>query len=191
MNNLNQVSSDSKLREIIENARRQNLEIPPISLSGGDLAKTLGITSSPPEKPLKEYTEFKCDIGSALLDGALFWFVAHLTCWKGRQKKFSGDFLSIMNAAWLGDLNLAPKAHPGDEKLDAIQGHLNSREAREFKKRAYSGSHLPHPAVKTRKIVSESFDFSAPTNVYLDGVLTAKVRQLSIRIEPAALTLLI
>lgn len=194
MNNIVEARSDAEARKVVEEAKRAKIQIPDIKLLGGDLAKTLGIIPGRQRSDKAESTEsemFKCDIGSVLLDGVIFWFVAHLIVWNKRANNFSTNFLSVMNGAWLGDLNLVTKSHPGDGRLDLLEAKLKARDAREFKKRALSGSHIPHSDVKTRKITSETFELDRPRSIYLDGVHVAKAAHIVVRIEPAALNVLI
>ena len=187
----NWIRTDAEARDIVEKARRSNKEIPHLKLEGGDLAKTLGITSQGRTSKKESKNEFIADVGSVLLDGKLHWFVAHLVVWNKRPKNFSRNFFAVMNAAWLDNLNLTPKSHPGDEKLDVIEAKLNYRDSREFKKRALSGTHIPHANIKTRKITAETYEFEKPRCIYLDNVLVGKVKQIAVRIEPKAFTILI
>src|SRR6059058_6040909 len=72
-------ASDSDARSIAEAARRGSDPVPPIGLTGGDLARTLGGTASGPERfATPEVVVFSVDLGEVLLDGRLHYFVAHL-----------------------------------------------------------------------------------------------------------------
>ena len=56
----------------------------------------------------------------ALVDGRLHLFLAHLVA---RDRLWRHSFVA-MNAQWLGEWNLGPRAHPGDAKLDTYQADL-------------------------------------------------------------------
>ena len=102
-----------------------------------------------------------------LLDGRLHWFVAHLVA---RRPRWSGRFAVAMNAEWLGDLDLGPRAHPGDGLLDLTEGSLGLRDRLAARRRARTGSHLPHPGLRTSRSASAELSFPDGVPVYLDGV---------------------
>ncbi len=208
----NKSLTELELSLLVQNLRRANEELPIVRLSNGDLAKTLGIKGEAEkenvgrdEMPLKEVgqklnkgelpkitgespiQEIVCDIGSALLDGKLYWFTSHLMLWNKRPGNFSGHFLAVMNAAWWGELNLSVRAHPGDGKLDSFESNLGFREAQKMKARARTGTHLPHPKIKTTRLVAETFEFEKARSVYLDNVEVTKAKTIAVRIEPAKL----
>ena len=93
-----------------------------------------------------------------------------------------------MNAAWLGDWNLGPKAHPNDGLLDVTEGRVRAGELLQARSRARTGTHVPHPDIRETRAAAMQFEMRRPTPVYLDGEYVATARFLSIRTEPDALT---
>ncbi len=182
--------SDHEARIIVEAARRSEEKIPVLKLLGGNLAKTLGAGGE-----ASVGKKFKCDLGSVLIDGRLYWFVSNLAAvksrWRGDKTSWHKGFFLAMNSAWLGSLNLATRAHPADGKLDILAGKLKFRENREFRRRAKSGIHLPHSNINYRRAASATHSFEKPVSIYLDGTFVARAENLAIRIEPLALSILI
>ncbi len=56
-----------------------------------------------------------------------------------------------MNAQWLGDWDLGPRAHPGDARLDVTDGRLPLGDLLKARKRVRTGTHLPHPDLVTTR----------------------------------------
>lgn len=175
--------TDAVARAIVEPARRANRPIPPLVLRGGDLARTCGATGQRDDARL-----LPCDLGAVLLDGTLHWFVASLVAGEPLRR---GRSVAVMNAAWLGDWNLAPKAHPNDGLLDALDMQLLWTQAREARRRAPLGDHLPHPAITVRRAAAIQVELPKPLPVRLDGELVGTFRVISVRVEPDALTVVV
>lgn len=94
--------------------------------------------------------------------------------------------VSVMNAAWLGDLRLGPRAHPNDGLLDITEGQVGFRERREAIKRARSGSHLPHPALRTTRTAEWQASFDHPRSVRIDGVNRGRFNSVRVELVPDA-----
>jgi diacylglycerol kinase family enzyme len=128
-------------------------------------------------------------VGSVLVDGRLHWFVAHLIA---RRSWWFGRTIAVMNAQYLGDLDLGPRAHPGDGLLDITDGTLPLGDRFRARRRARTGTHLPHPALETSRQPAAQFDLTPALDVWLDGDRVARgCRELSVRVEPGALTVVI
>jgi diacylglycerol kinase family enzyme len=177
------VASDVAARRILVEARRSKRPFPTIGLLGGDLCRTLGGQGDAARLRSDEAMTFPVDLGEVLLDGRLHLFVAHLVA---RRRFWQGRAVVAMNAAWLGELNLGPKAHPDDGLLDISEGALSWRDRREARRRARTGAHLPHPGIEVRRTRAAQFDFDRPVPVRLDGELVGSFRSVSVRVEPDA-----
>src|SRR5262245_56663579 len=105
------VHSDAMAREVITEARRANQPVPPLGLLGGDLCRTLGGRGEEARLHSPDATRVTCDLGVVLVYGRLHWFVAHLVT---RRSWLRGELFGAFNAQWLGDWDVAPRAHPGD-----------------------------------------------------------------------------
>lgn len=182
------VGSDDEARDIITAARRAGEPIPPLGLLGGDLCRTLGGRGDEGRIRSSEAMTFPVDLGEVLLDGHLHFFLAHLVA---RRALWRGLSVVAMNAAFVGDLNLGPKAHPNDGLLDVTTGQLHLGELLRARARARLGAHLPHPRLAMRRVPAEQVEFDRPVPVRLDGRPVGRFRILSIRLEPDALTVVV
>lgn len=182
------VRSDAEAHHVVEAARRANLPIPPLGLLGGDLCATVGGSGDEARLHSPDAITLVCDLGAALLDGRLHWFVSSLVArgpwWRGRA------FLA-MNAAHLGEWNVAPKAHPGDGLLDTFDARVRVSQVLAMRKRLVTGSHLPHPGIATRRAPAVQIELDRPMPVWLDGVRVEDARNISVRVEPDALTVVV
>jgi hypothetical protein len=177
------VADDAEASSVIEEARRAGHEVPPLCLVGGDLARTLGGRGD--RERLLEHggTHVRVDLGAALVDGHLHWFVAHLVA---RGPWLRGRIVVAANAAFIGSWNIAPRAHPGDGRLDILDGDLPFGDRLRARRRLPAGTHVPHPAIDVRRTAAAQFDFRRPTRVFLDGRSLGPASSVSVRLEPAA-----
>ena len=174
------VSSDSEAREVIEAARRHRTEVPVLGLRGGDLCRTLG-------GPGELATMFTVDLGAALIDGRLHWFIAHLVA----RTRTWGYAVAALNAQWRGSWNLAPKGHPNDGVLDVFEARLGLADRLKVRARLASGMHLPHPGITQRRVPAAQFEFARPIAVELDAEGVGRARTLSVRVEPDAVKVIV
>lgn len=173
--------------ELLTDARRANQPLPPIGLRGGDLVRTLGGPTSARLDPGSEALNVSVDLGAVLVEGRLHWFLDHLVV---RRSWLRGRVLVVANAAFLGNWNIAPRAHPGDGRLDIVETATMSLADRwKARRRLPLGTHLPHPEIQTRRTAAAQFEFSEPSPVWLDGVRTIEATSLSVRLEPDAVDL--
>ncbi|MYE96785.1 MAG: hypothetical protein F4X28_05500 [Acidimicrobiaceae bacterium] len=178
--------SDPAAARIVAEARRANLAIPPVVLTGGDLARTLGLAPARAMSQPEGATgaRFAIDVGAALVDGRLHWFVAHLVA---RRSWWRGRLLVAANASFIGRWNAAPRSHPGDGRLDVFDADPPLAVRLAARRRLPSGSHVPHPRITQRRIAAAQYDLDPALDVYLDGVRLGRARTLSLRVEPGAL----
>jgi diacylglycerol kinase family enzyme len=130
---------------------------------------------------------FPVDLGEVLVDGRLHFFVAHLAA---RNRLWTRAFV-VMNAQWLGGLNLGPRAHPNDGLLDVYDARLGLADVLKVRARARAGAHLPHPGIKERRVPAAQVGFDRPLTVWLDGMRVGPARGLSVRVDPDALTVVV
>ena len=182
------VRSDAEAREVVERARRANRPLPALGLLGGDLCRTLGGTGDERRLRSRDATTVRVDVGAALVDGTLHWFVAHLVA---RRSWWWGRAIAVMNAEFLGTWDLGPRAHPGDGLLDVTDGTLPLGDRLAARRRVRTGTHLPHPALATRRVAAWQADLDPALDVWLDGRKVARASRLSVRVEPEALTVVV
>ena len=181
------VRSDAEARAVLEDARRSGRPYPPLGLLGGDLCRTVGGRGSEAHLRSPDAVTFPVDLGEALVDGRLHLFIAHLVA----RDRFWKECFVAMNAQWLGGWNLGPRAHPGDAKLDTYQASLTWADLPKVRARLLHGTHLPHPRIKERRAQAVQVELRRPLPLLLDGVDVGVAKNLSVRVEPDALTVVI
>lgn len=182
------VHSDAQARRVVTEARRGGEPIPALGLLGGDLCRTLGGRGDEGRLHSGQATVARCDLGVALVDGRLAYFVAHLVA---RHRFWRGRAFVAMNAAWLGGWNLGPSAHPGDGILDTYDARLALRQRLAVRARLPQGAHLPHPDITVRRSSAAQVDLDPALSIYVDGEALGPARSLSVRVEPDALTVVV
>ncbi len=177
----------------------------PVAVRSGDLHRTLG---GPQRRDLRDGTlaGFSCDVllveGSAP-DGTTVRAVAvgHVLAaesarFRPRPALWSTWSAVVMNAAFVGERNLGPRAHPGDGLADVTTGRLTARDRRRADRRSRTGTHVPHPDLEERRVR----EWTAPTGdggdvrslwVVVDGADLGPVVDLSVRIAPGAVHVLV
>jgi hypothetical protein len=180
------VRSDAEARRVVERARRAGERPPPLGLAGGDLCRTLGGRGDVARLRSGDAVRVPVDLGMVLVDGRLHWFVAHLVA---RRSWWRGPLLAAMNAEFLGDWDVAPRAHPNDGLLDmvAVATEMTLSDRIRARRRLAVGRHVPHPAIEQSRRPAFQMEFDQPTGVWLDGERIGTAASLSVRIEPDAL----
>ncbi|HUR23350.1 MAG TPA: hypothetical protein VMZ73_05700 [Acidimicrobiales bacterium] len=176
--------TDAEAAAALTAARRDRRPFPALGLLGGDLCRTLGGGAGGDEL---QGVRFTVDLGEALLDGRLHLFVAHLVA---RTTWWTRAFVA-MNAQYLGDWNLGPRAHPNDGLIDTYDAHLGRNQLLPVRARLHHGAHLPHPGIKERRTAALQVELERPLKVRLDGAGVGKAQVISVRVQPDALTVVI
>ena len=182
------VSTDAEARDALTAARRAKEPFPVLGLLGGDLCRTLGGRGDEARLRSDQAMTFPVDLGEALLDGQIHLFIAHLVA---RRPLWLRQQVAAMNAAWFGALNLGPKAHPNDGLLDVSEGTLSFGPLLLARGRARTGTHVPHPSITMRRVPAAQVHFNRPMPVWLDGQRAGAFRDISVRVEPDALTVVV
>lgn len=175
------VGSDAEARQVVTEARRANEPIPPLGLTDGDLCRTLGGRGA-------LTTRATVDLCSVLVDGRLQFFVAHLVVRKGWLR---GPLFGAFNAEWLGEWDVAPRAHPGDGLLELVDVTMSAGDRWKARRRLPSGTHVPHPGIRISRADAAQRDVPTGQSVWLDGERLGRARTISIRLEPDALRIVV
>lgn len=181
---------DHVLSRQIEYWRSKGMDRPPVGLTGGDLWRTLGAPPGGTDRLRGgPATKVVVDVGWLRMDDRELEhaFVAHCVA----RTRLWSQVLAVMNAEWLGQWDVAPKSHPGDGWLDVTEAGLTWSERQKVRQRLPTGTHLPHPNLRTSRARESDFEFHRPLRLYLDGSAFPKVRRLKVRVEPASLTVLV
>jgi len=161
------VSSNAELRIVVDRALRSGEPLPEVGLLGGDLAATLGAPGHRERLFSDDAQRLQIDLGSVRLDGGeRHWFVSHLVA---RRTWWFGQLLLVANASWMGTWNIAPRAHPGDGRLDLFDTSMSAAQRWQGRRRLAHGGHVPHPLVTTRRVKDLDLGLDRSLTVYLDG----------------------
>jgi len=156
-----------------------------VRLVGGDLFRTLGAPDSG-RLDRGEAVAFPIDLLEVDVgDGTRRLAAAHVVARRGSL--WVHRTVVVMNASFIGPLNLGPKAHPNDGRADATDGRLAARDRWSARGRMAAGTHLPHPELKVSRSDALSFDLDRPSPLFLDGVSLGPVRRFTVRVIPDAL----
>lgn len=162
------VDGDAAAAAVIERSLGSAADPPTIHITAGDVSRSLGgalAVEDPGDR-------LRCRMDAVLVqrvDGAGgpdAVAVGHVVA---RRPWWIGRFTVVMNTTHLGEMNLGPRAHPGDGRLDVTEGRLRPVERWQARRRAPSGSHVPHPALDTRRVRSEEVRVPRGASVYVDG----------------------
>ncbi len=181
------VRSDAEARAVLEVARSEGRPYPTLGLLGGDLGRTLAAPGDEDRLWSSAAMTFPIDLGQVLVDGRLHLFVAHAVA---RSRTWTTAAVA-MNAQWLGDWNLGPRAHPDDGLLDLFEADLRIRDLAKVRRRLPTGTHLPHPRIRGRRTAAATVTFSRPRTIWLDGEAVDRGRVLAFRIEPDAIEVVV
>lgn len=191
------VSSDSELVAAVAVGLTTDPHPPEVGLLGGDLHRTLGSPRHTPEELHEGHgMRFPVDVCAVELleetgSERSLYFCAHLVATQGRGALFAGRTLVAMNAAFRGEENLAPQAHPGDGLLDTIEGSLGFSDRIRARRRFVTGTHLPHPSLATGRVTEAEFEFGSPARIVLDGRNAVHACAFRIRCLPDAVTVVV
>jgi hypothetical protein len=179
---------DAAFGAYVAGARARGEPIGDVGLLGGDLCRTVGGPGDRARLVDGRAVRLPIDVVRAELDGAPAWFVAHLVA---HRPGWRGQAAVAMNAEWLGEWKLGPRAHPGDGLVDVTSGALRWRDRRRARARARSGDHLPHPALTVVRAATTELHFARPTPVWLDGRPAARSRHIVLTVEPDAAAIVV
>jgi hypothetical protein len=169
-----------------------------VGLVGGDLHRTLGAPRHD-EADLRagRGMRFPVDVGVVEYhdaDGAVrqVLFLAHLIAFvDARARRWRGRTIVAMNAAFVGEDNLGPRAHPNDGRLDVTDGALTWRARRQAEARAPLGAHVPHPDLGERRVRELTVEADTPMLLRLDGREVATTSRFELRCLPDAATIVV
>jgi YegS C-terminal NAD kinase beta sandwich-like domain len=181
-------SSDRALSEAVSAARLAGVALPVVGLTGGTLWTTIGGPSVEGRLRTGEARHYPVDVGVARLDGKEHVFIGSVLA----RRRSWREVVAVMNTPFLGRRRVAPRAHPGDALLDLIEGdNLRADDLRRILPRTRTGSHLPHPKLRERRLATASWRFDRPRSVWVDGHRAGRVRQLDVRLEADALVVVV
>jgi diacylglycerol kinase family enzyme len=159
-----------------------------VGLVGGDLCRTLGGRGSVARLSSPEAMAFPVDALWVSLDGGPpVRAVAHVVA---RTHGWRHAFVAA-NAQWIGPLNVAPRGHPDDGRVEVLQWALGWRAARQVVARMRHGAHVPHPGISVSSVPEVRVSFGAPRQVWVDGERVGRARALMVTVQPDALRVVV
>lgn len=147
--------------------------------TGGDLARTLGVTAASLTREAAML--LPVDAIAVTLDGEPLVAAAHVVLGAIRRPD-----VAIMNAAFIGDLNITPRAHPGDGRFDVITFDLSTVDWYKARRRMPTGTHVPHPGIATRQLDHWQLDSPSPVRVTVDGEARGRASVIHCELIPDA-----
>jgi hypothetical protein len=176
--------SDAELRAIVERCRVDGRDIPPVSLLGGDLMRSVGGLGTRRD----EVVTAPVDVVRVEAAGETAWFAAHLVARRGWWR---GELVAAMNAQFRGGWDVAPRSHPNDGRVDLlrVEPALSVRDRLQARSRLAQGTHVPHPAIETGQVAATELTFTRPLHLWLDGTRWVTASRLVLTVEPDALTI--
>ena len=171
--NLVWVATDAELAQLVEADPRGAY-----GLGGGDLSRSLG---SPPAR--NDMQLIPMDALQVRVDEQEMLAVAHVVA---RNGWWRGALLGVLNCAYIGDSNVAPRAHPNDGHFDVIEvsDAMTIRQRWQARRRLPLGTHVPHPAIVLRTAESAVWSFEQPREVCVDGVHRGRATRLEVAVAP-------
>lgn len=166
-------TSDAALAALIAAGTRS------VRLHGGDVARTVGVNDASLARDAAVLLPI--DAIEVSIDGDTTIAVAHVLVGSRRR-----PHVAVMNAAFVGRLNLAPRAHPGDGQLDVVTFDLSSIDWYKARRRMPTGAHVPHPGISTRRCADWAREPDAPVRVWVDGVRHPVAAEVRCRVVPEA-----
>ena len=156
-----------------------------VVLTGGDISHSLGNPVVPVAGSACTEVAIDamlCDITSTtsrLIQAVAASSIVVGSYWKGRH-------LIVSNAGWIGDSNIAPRAHPNDGKVEmlTITSHMSLRQRILARRKMQTGTHLPHPDLSSIQIATQLIVRQNREKLMIDGKRIDDWASISIRVEP-------
>ncbi|HEY2300477.1 MAG TPA: hypothetical protein VGH66_01210 [Acidimicrobiales bacterium] len=181
------VSSDAEARAVVTEARSTGRPIPVLGLVGGDLCRTLGGGGDRERLRSAAAMTFPVDLGSVVVDGRRYWFVAHLVA---HNRLWRRAFVA-MNAQWYRTWDLGPRSHPNDGLLDTYDARIPLGDLVKVHRRVEHGAHLPHPGIRQRRTAHLEVTLDRALPLELDGVPMGRVEALALNVEADSLRVVV
>lgn len=180
------VRDDAESNRVVAAALDAGRPVPPLALLGGDLMRSLGGTGDR-SRLAGEVAILPVDLLRVEVEGRVGWACSHVVV---RHRSWRGEIVLVMNGQYLGDWDVAPRAHPGDGRADVVtvDRAMGWRDRLRARRRLPHGLHLPHPAITVRQVTEVDRSFDDARRVYVDGECWGSSRSLHVRVEPGLVT---
>jgi hypothetical protein len=180
-------ADDAELGRLVGEVRDHVGDIPALGVRGGDLARSIGGgTSGRADGSLLRVSVDALHVRAD--DGSAMWAVAHVVA---RRSWWRGEVVLAMNAQFHGAFDVAPRSHPNDGRVDVVRvaPSMSARARWQARRRARTGTHVPHPLLSTHASAQFDCTFERPLLVWIDGHKWRRTSALTITVEPDAFVL--
>jgi hypothetical protein len=161
--------------EQASNRASGSITLDALRLPDGDLAVNMIVLGTPPDR-LGRFTR---PIGAQLeVDGTSVATARATT-------------IVIATGQFLRGLDVVPRGHPGDGRLEVQVYRLRGVERREMRERLGRGAHIPHQRITQRPGHQVDVVATKPVPIEVDGVARPPIRSLSVSIVAQAYRLLV
>lgn len=154
-----------------------------VVLASGDLLRALG-TGADATMPVKgrPSLQLPCDVLHVRLDdGEPIVAVSKVLIGSRLHPR-----VWITTGGFIGHLNVAPRAHPNDGLIDALEfaRDLAPRELLAIRRRMRLGDHLPHPRLTMHRDKEHLFRASSREPVTIDGRRYGRAKHVHVTVQP-------
>jgi hypothetical protein len=106
---------------------------------------------------------------------------------------FAGRATTVVVASgqFVRGSDLAPRGHPGDGWAEVQVYGLARRERRPMRRRLATGTHLPHPSIRTKQARHVEIETARALPLEVDSRPGGRARKLSVTVLPEAFRLLV
>jgi diacylglycerol kinase family enzyme len=189
---------DAALAAAVRDERAVQVRFVPDDTS--DVARALGL---PPGVTTAEVVELDVlDVnGQPVVNMAVFGVAPDRLRWFHRARAvtveiddrvaFDGAATTVViaNGEYLRGNDLVPRGHPGDGRFEVHVYALDPSQRGRMRTRLGTGTHLPHPGIRTAQGRRTIVRWAAPTALELDGRSAGDRREAAVAIRPGALTI--
>lgn len=158
-----------------------------VVLRGGDVHRALGAPKGVPGNATVAVDLIEvCAEGTTIAVAASYVLIGRAPHRLGR---LVGAWHVLTNAGFVGRYELAPRAHPGDGAADlfSVVSSMSLRQRIGAARRSRLGAHLPHPALRVRRVCDYVHDLQRGERVWVDGHrVSCRVASLQLRVVPEA-----
>ena len=97
----------------------------------------------------------------------------------------------VANGEFLRGDDLVPRGHPGDGRLEVQVYALAPSARRAMRRRLATGTHLPHPSIRTGQGQRVTVRWEGARPLEIDGVARAGAQVVGVDLAPAGLRLVL
>jgi len=105
-----------------------------------------------------------------------------------------GRYVCVSNCGFIGDYNIAPRAHPNDGEMDVVtvSKSIDWRQRLQARSRAKLGNHVPHLQIAMERGTSHSWTkASSRERLYVDGFEVKDWRAVDVHVLADACTVVV